>query len=91
MTLFESEHWATAFSMADLLNTLWNAIERGGQARHRRLKETGIAEGVLSRFVSSETAFGVEPTGQPADYLGPQIIVRRNRRRPRKGRLDHGA
>ncbi|MBK9126491.1 MAG: helix-turn-helix transcriptional regulator [Phycisphaerales bacterium] len=53
--------------MAELLNMMRKAMETSGQSRYRISKETGIAESVLSRFMSGETALTVETVGRLAD------------------------
>ncbi len=81
-----SKHCATVFSMAELLHTMRKAIEASGQTRYRISQETGIAESVLSRFMSGETALTVETVERLAEYLGLEIVVRLKRRRgTRKG------
>ena len=69
------------FGMAELLNMIRKAIEASGQSRYRISKETGIAESVLSRFMSGETAITVETVERLADYLGLEIVLR-----PKRGR-----
>jgi len=66
--------------MAELLSMMRNAIEASGQSRYRISKETGIAESVLSRFMSGETALAVETAERLADYLGLELVLRRKRR-----------
>ncbi|MEP0846411.1 MAG: helix-turn-helix transcriptional regulator [Phycisphaerae bacterium] len=67
--------------MAELLNMMRKAMETSGQSRYRISKETGIAESVLSRFMSGETALTVETAERLADYLGLEIVLR-----PKRGR-----
>lgn len=80
MSLRSSKHCAILFSMAELLSMMRNAIEASGQSRYRISKETGIAESVLSRFMSGETALAVETAERLADYLGLELVLRRKRR-----------
>jgi len=81
MNLLASKHHAILFSMAELLNMMRKAMETSGQSRYRISKETGIAESVLSRFMSGETALTVETVERLADYLGLEIVLR-----PKRGR-----
>lgn len=81
MNLLASKHRAILLGMADLLNMLRKAMESSGQSRYRISKETGIAESVLSRFMSGETALTVETVERLADYLGLEIVLR-----PKRGR-----
>lgn len=86
MNLLASKCCAMVFSMAELLNNMRKAIEASGQSRYRISKETGIAESVLSRFISGETALTVETVERLAEYLGLEIVVRSKRGRgTRKG------
>jgi antitoxin component HigA of HigAB toxin-antitoxin module len=81
MNLLSSKYCAILFSMAELLNMMRTAMESRGQSRYRISKETGIAESVLSRFMSRETALTVETVERLADYLGLEIVLR-----PKRGR-----
>lgn len=81
MNLLSSKHCANLFSMAELLNMMREVIETSGQSRYRISKATGIAESVLSRFMSGETALAVETVERLADYLGLEIVLR-----PKRGR-----
>lgn len=81
MTLLASKDRAILCSVADLLNMMRKAMETSGQSRYRISKETGIAESVLSRFMSGETALTVETVERLADYLGLEIVLR-----PKRGR-----
>lgn len=81
MNLLSSKHHAILFSMAELLNMMRKAIEASGQSRYRISKATGIAQSVLSRFMSGKTALTVETVERLADYLGLEIALR-----PRRGR-----
>jgi transcriptional regulator with XRE-family HTH domain len=67
--------------MAELLNMMRKAMETSGQSRYRISKETGIAESVLSRFMSGETALTVETVERLADYLGLEIVLSPKRRK----------
>jgi antitoxin component HigA of HigAB toxin-antitoxin module len=80
MNLLESKYDAILFSMAELLNMMRKAMESSGQSRYRISKETGIAESVLSRFMSAKTALTVETVERLADYLGLEIVLRPKRR-----------
>ena len=51
------------------------AIEASGQTRYRISQDTGIAESVLSRFMSGETGLAVETMERLADYLGLEIVL----------------
>lgn len=79
MTLLSSKHRTILCSMAELLNMMRKAMETSGQSRYRISKETGIAESVLSRFMSGETALTVETVERLADYLGLEIVLRPKR------------
>ena len=85
-SLLLSKYCATVFSMAELLNMMRKAIEASEQSRYRMSQETGIAQSVLSRFMSGETALAVETVERLADYLGLEIMVRPKKRGTRKGR-----
>ena len=52
MNLLVSKCRVIMSGMAELLNAMRKAIEASGQSRYRISKETGIAESVLSRFMS---------------------------------------
>jgi len=72
--------------MASLLNTMRDAIRNSEQSRYRISRETGIAESVLSRFMSGETGLSVETIERLANYLGLEVVVRSKRARgTRKG------
>lgn len=71
--------------MAELLNTIRNAIATSGRTRYRIAKDTGIAASQLSRLMSGESGLGVESVEKLAEYLGLDIIIRPKRRRAKKG------
>jgi transcriptional regulator with XRE-family HTH domain len=80
MNLPISKYHAILFSMAKLLDMMRKAIETSGQSRYRISKDTGVAESVLSRFMSGKTALTVETVERLADYLGLEIVLRPKRR-----------
>lgn len=81
MSLLSSKSYAILLGMAGLLNMMRKAIEVSGQSRYRISQETGIAESVLSRFMSGQTSLTVETAERLADHLGLEIVLRPKRSR----------
>jgi len=70
--------------MAIIFDTLRDLLSKSKISRYRIARDTGIAESMLSRFVSGERGLSVESTEKLADYLGHEIIVRPKRQRKGK-------
>jgi ribosome-binding protein aMBF1 (putative translation factor) len=87
MTLLASKQRVNLISMAGLLGMMRKAIETSGQSRYQISKGTGIAESVLSRFMSGETALTVETVERLAAYLGLVIVVRPKSEAESKSRI----
>ena len=56
-------------------------IERCEKSRYRIAKETGIAQSVLSRFLSGERGLSLEALDVLVPYLGIEILVPVKRRK----------
>ena len=60
---------------------LRSAIERAPVTRYRISQDTGIAEGVLSRFVHGHVGLSIQSIDTLVEYLGLELVPRK-----RKGR-----
>jgi transcriptional regulator with XRE-family HTH domain len=67
--------------MGDLLGSLRAAIKSSGQSRYQIAKATGVAESVLSRFMSGERGLSIETAERIAAHLGLEVVLRRRKRK----------
>ncbi len=65
-------------SMSDTLKT---AIEKSDKSRYQISKDTGIAQSVLSRFMSGERGLSMEALERLFEYLGLEVVEKLKRRK----------
>lgn len=61
--------------MSEILNTIRHAIESSDASRYRISKDTGIAQSVLSRFLSGERGLDLATVERLADYLELRVTI----------------
>lgn len=52
------------------------AIENSGKTGHEIAKEAGVAQPIVSRFLSGERGLGIASTDKLADYFGLELVSR---------------
>ena len=62
--------------MADVLDTIREAMAASEKTRYRIAKDLGIAQSQLSRLANGEHAMSIANASKVAEYLGLEIIVR---------------
>lgn len=71
--------------MASIAEQLRRAIEQSGKSRYRIAQESGVAEAVLSRFMSGERDLKLETANRLCAALGLQVLlVLKAKRGPKK-------
>lgn len=63
--------------------TLRRAVERSGMSRYVIAKETGIAQSMLSRFVTGRRGLSLDAVDRLAAFLKLELVARRARRKAR--------
>jgi transcriptional regulator with XRE-family HTH domain len=63
--------------------TLRRAIEQCGMSRYEIAKETGIAQSMLSRFVTARRGLSLDAVDRLAAFLKLELVERSTRRKAR--------
>ena len=63
--------------------TLRRAVERSGMSRYVIAKETGIAQSMLSRFVTGRRGLSLDAVDRLAAFLKLELVARPARRKAR--------
>jgi len=61
--------------MASIAEQLRQAIERSGKSRYRIAQESGVAEAVLSRFMSGERDLKLGTTNKLCVAMGLRVVL----------------
>ena len=67
----------------EVLQAIRKAIERSGVTRYRIMKDTGLNESHLCKFMKGDAGLSIDSLVILADYLDLEIIIR-----PRKRKID---
>ncbi|MBI2480570.1 MAG: helix-turn-helix transcriptional regulator [Planctomycetia bacterium] len=67
--------------MADIVETLKQAIIKSKMSRYELAHKSGVSEGVLSRFVNGERGITLETAGKIAKVLKLQLTLISDRRK----------
>ena len=66
--------------MGKMANQIRRAIRKSGLSLNQLAEETGVDDGVLSRFMRDERSITLETAEKLADYLGLELHERSRKR-----------
>ncbi len=71
--------------MASIAEQLRLAIEQSGKSRYRIAQESGVAEAVLSRFMSGERDLKLSTANKLCEAMGLRVVLEpEEKQRPKK-------